>query len=91
MLESLASCFAFRCSASLNMTASLLVLVLIKNDPRHKSVNDRQARVDERRRRRVRFKVIRPDKPSADQGQSQPADNADHPSRKIGAENINRR
>jgi len=88
MLESLASCFAFRCSASLNMTATLSVLVLIKNDPCHKSVNYGQARIDERRRRGVRLKMIRSNDPSADQCQSQPADNTDHPCRKIGTENV---
>jgi len=66
-------------------------LVLVKNDPRHKSINDRQARIDERRRRRVRLKMIRSNDPSADQRQSQPADNADHPGWKIRTEDIDRR
>src|SRR5947208_16777362 len=57
-------------------------LVLVKNDPRHKSVNDRQARVDERGWRCVRFEMIRSNNPSADQRQSQPADDTDHPCRK---------
>jgi hypothetical protein len=70
------------------MTAILSVLVLIKNDPRHKSVNYRQAGVDEWCRRGVRFEVISSNNPSADQRQSQPAYNADHPCRKIGTENI---
>jgi len=63
-------------------------LVLVKNDPRRKSVDDRQARVDERCRRGVRFEVISSNNPSADQRKRQPADNADHPGRKIGTENI---
>ena len=67
-----------------------LLLILIKNDPRQKSVNDRQTRVDERGRRCVRFEVICSNDPSGDQRQSQPADDADHPCRKIGADNINR-
>ena len=66
-------------------------LVLIEDDPRHKSINDRQARIDERRRRRVRLKMIRSNDPSADQRQSQPADNADHPGWKIRTEDIDRR
>ena len=73
------------------MTAPLSVLVLIKNDPGHKSVNYRQARIDERRWRRVRLKMIRSNDPSTDQRQSQPADNADHPCWKIGAKNVDRR
>ena len=70
------------------MTGAIYILVLVKDDPRQKSVNDRQTRIDERRRRRITFKMIRSDNPTADQRQSQPADNADHPCWKIGTENI---
>jgi hypothetical protein len=68
---------------------TIMDLILVKNDPRHKSVNERQASIDKRRRRRVRLEMIRSNDPSGNQRQSQPADNADHPCWKIGAENIN--
>src|SRR5215470_5731201 len=66
-------------------------LVLIKNDPRQKCIDDCQARIDERRGRSVRFEVIRPNNPSAAQRKSQPADDADHPGWKIRTENVDRR
>ena len=42
-------------------------LVLVENDPRQEGVNDRQARVDERRWRRVPLKMIRSNDPSGNQ------------------------
>ena len=69
----------------------MVCLVLVKNDPRHKSVNGGQARIDERRWRRVLLKMIRSNDPPGDQRKNQPADDADHPGWKIRTENIDRR
>src|SRR6476646_5589276 len=66
-------------------------LVLVENDPCQKGVNNSQARVDERRRIRVRLKMISSNDPPGDQRKNQPADDADHPSWKIRTQNIDRR
>src|SRR5262245_11851126 len=69
----------------------MMRLVLVKNDPRQKSVNDRQAGVDERRWRRITFEMIGPDNPPGDERKCQSAHNADHPGWEIRTENIDRR
>ena len=62
-----------------------------EDDPGAEGINQHQTRVDERRRKSVTLQMIRSNNPSADQRQSQSAYNADHPGRKIGTENIDRR
>ena len=70
---------------------AMIGLVLIKDDPRQKGIDNRQGRVDERRRRRITFEMICSDNPPGDQRKSQSADDADHPGWKIRAENVDRR
>jgi hypothetical protein len=67
------------------------LLVVIEDDPGAEGIDKHQTRVDERRRRSVTFQMIRSNNPSAEQRQSQSANNADHPGRKIRTQNIDRR
>src|SRR5437868_14826801 len=68
--------------------AGWCISVLIKQDPGRECEDDRETRIDERRRAEVWLQVADLNNPVRDERQRQSADDADHPRWKIGAENI---
>src|SRR3954451_11987371 len=89
-----------RCSAlsSRDLTASGLfkgvagrcMSVLVKQKPGREGEDDHEARVDERSRTEISFQVANLQDPVGNERQRQPAQDADHPGRKVRAEDIDR-
>ena len=67
------------------------VSFLVEQNPSRECEDDHQRRIDERRRTNVRFQVAHLDNPMRDERERQSADDADHPRRKIGTENVDGR
>src|SRR5947208_16803074 len=65
--------------------------VLVEQNPGRECEDDQQRRIDERRRTNVRFQFANLNNPVRDEGQRKAAQDTNHPGRKIGTENINRR
>ena len=65
--------------------------VLVEQNPGRECENDHEARVDQRSRTEVRFQFANLNDPVRDEGQRKAAQDTNHPGRKIGTENINRR
>src|SRR6266496_681126 len=76
--------------SSFEGVAGLCMSVLVKQNPRREGEDDHQAGIDQRRRTEVRFQLAHLNNPMSDERQRQSADNADHPCRKIGTDDIDR-
>jgi hypothetical protein len=64
--------------------------VLVEKNPGREGENDHETRINEGRRTNVRFEIANLNDPMRDQCKRQSAQDADHPGRKIRAENIDR-